>query len=47
MLKLEMYARKRVGTVYANESDAKPLFDYISAKNQIFLNEASWEEIRK
>ena len=30
-----------------NTSVAKRLFDSVLAKNQIFVNEARWEEIRK
>ena len=43
MLKLEIYS----SVVYANESVTERLFDSVSAENQIFLNEARWEEIRK
>ena len=42
MLKLEMYKRKTCQKFMPTKSVAKRLFDYILAKDQIFLNEARW-----
>ena len=46
MLKLEVYARKN-SVVYATEKVSRNVCLAILAKNQIFLNEARWDENRK
>ena len=38
--------QEELARVYANDSDARRLY-CIKAKNQIFINEAKWDEIRK
>ena len=47
MLKLEICARKTFRQFMPTKSVAKRLFDSVLAKNQIFLNEARCEVIRK
>ena len=47
MLKLEKCAQEELVSVYANDTLLWGFCLTIYAKNQIFLNEVKWDEIRK